>query len=404
MAADVKLDTPTARRKLAPRDAPYYATVAKGISIGYRRGITQGTWSVRRFDGRRYHRRELGRADDIGTDAAGTLAYADALAAALAEPVRAETHRTRYTVEQAVTDYFASRAARSASAESLAVDRYKTKAFLEKFGAVQVAALTMSELQRWRDGLVGTPDPDATDVERRAQQRAGQATANRVWATCRAALNDAFRTGRVPSDLEWRRIRPFRGADQPRKRFLALAECNKLLGVAPPAFRDLAQAALLTGLRPGELVRLDVSAFEGTRLAVAAGKTGSGRHVPLTSAGQAFFRKLVKGRAPSDIMLPNVEGERWTRMQIARAMRDAVAQAKLGSPAVFYDLRRTYGSLLANAGARDTTIAASLGHSDTRMTRRHYAHILESTVAAELEAKLPTFKPARSRKTVNAGT
>jgi hypothetical protein len=33
-------------------------------------------------------------------------------------------------------------------------------------------------------------------------------------------------------------------------------------------------------------------------------------------------------------------------MQIARAMRAAVTAAKL-SPAVFYDLRRSYGSLLA---------------------------------------------------------
>jgi hypothetical protein len=37
-------------------------------------------------------------------------------------------------------------------------------------------------------------------------------------------------------------------------------------------------------------------------------------------------------------------------------------------------------------------------HADTRMTRRHYAHLLDSVVAAELQAKLPTFKARRSRK------
>jgi len=63
-----------------------------------------------------------------------------------------------------------------------------------------------------------------------------------------------------------------------------------------------------------------------------------------------------------------------------------------------YDLRRSYGSLLANAQANDPTIAHALGHADTRMTRRHYAHLLDSVVAAELQAKLPTFKARRPRK------
>jgi integrase len=120
--------------------------------------------------------------------------------------------------------------------------------------------------------------------------------------------------------------------------------------------------------------------------------------VPLTTQGVAVFKKLAKGRPPHELMLPNAEMKSWTRMQMARAMRDAVTAAKLETPAVFYDLRRSYGSLLANAQANDATIAHALGHADTRMTRRHYAHLLDSVVAAELQAKLPTFKAHRSRK------
>jgi hypothetical protein len=37
------------------------------------------------------------------------------------------------------------------------------------------------------------------------------------------------------------------------------------------------------------------------------------------------------------------------------------------------------------------------GVTDTRMTRRHYAHLLDSVVAAELQAKLPTFNARRAR-------
>ncbi len=209
-------------------------------------------------------------------------------------------------------------------------------------------------------------------------------------------MNFAFTSGRVDADLAWRRVKPFQGVDQARTRFLSVAECNKLLRACPTHFGNLAQAALLTGLRPGELVRLTVEQFKGTRLEVAAGK-GKLRYVPLTRAGQAFFKKLAKGRQPGDLVLPNSEGGNWTPMQIARAMRAAVTAAKL-PPAVFYDLRRSYGSLLANAGAGLSIIANALGHADTRMTKRHHAHLLDSVVAAELQDKLPTFRTRSSRK------
>ena len=104
------------------------------------------------------------------------------------------------------------------------------------------------------------------------------------------------------------------------------------------------QAALLTGLRPGELVRLTVGQFQETRLEVSAGKTGKSRFVPLTTQGVAVFKKLAKGRPPDALMLPNAEMKSWSRMQIARAMRAAVTAAQLETSAQFYDLRRSYGS------------------------------------------------------------
>jgi integrase len=397
MKTSTRLDSREARKKLEARDRPYYRDVAKRIAIGYRKGVSTSTWSVRVFNGTKYQRKELGQADDHQpSDGVTVLSWSDALKAAMAEPARAALFRSRYTVKQCVEDYFANRRARTQSNYSLSVDVYRSVSFVERFGNDQVSELTTSALQRWRDALVASPGSDVElgDTDRRAAQRAAQATTNRTWSTCRAALNFAFNSGRVQSDIEWRRIKPFRGTDAPRKRFLSVAECNKLLGASPPAFRNLAQAMLFTGLRPGELKRLDVSMFQQTRVAVGRGKTAD-RQVPLTKAGQAFFKKLAKGRGKDDILLPNPAGERWTTQQTRRAMIQAVKDAKLENPAVFYDLRRTYGSLLANAGAADTTIAHSLGHADTRMTRRHYAHLLDATVAAELEARLPAFKATR---------
>jgi integrase len=58
---------------------------------------------------------------------------------------------------------------------------------------------------------------------------------------------------------------------------------------------------------------------------------------------------------------------------------------------VFHDLRRSYGSLLLNAGANAEVIQELLGHADMRMTRRVYAHLLNVTIANTVKSKLPSF-------------
>jgi len=46
-----KLETSTARRRLAVRKKPYWTTISPGIALGYRRNAGSGTWSVRSADG-----------------------------------------------------------------------------------------------------------------------------------------------------------------------------------------------------------------------------------------------------------------------------------------------------------------------------------------------------------------
>jgi integrase len=395
-----RLDTREQRSRLPARHDPYYADVAKGVAVGYRKGATGASWYLRRFNGKRYHKREVGRADDTApADGERVLSWPQVVRLAIAEPAKADAFNRRYSVQQCVDDYIQHRRATGRSLVSIRNDELTLKRFVDKFGSGQVADLTTSDLQRWRDSHVSQPEPDpeVSEAQRREKLRASQASANRQWTTYQAALNYAFNSGRVDADLAWRRIKSFQDVDQARTRFLSVAECNKLLGACPAPFRNLGEAMLLTGMRPGELSRLIVGQFKETRLEVSAGK-GRLRHVPLTIDGQALFKRLTKGRPADALMLLNPEGKAWTRMQWIRAMRVAVKAAKLPENTVLYDLRRTYGSLLANAGAGDAIIASALGHSDTRMTRRHYAHLLDSVVAAELQAKLPKFKASRKPK------
>jgi site-specific recombinase XerD len=89
-------------------------------------------------------------------------------------------------------------------------------------------------------------------------------------------------------------------------------------------------------------------------------------------------------------------GEEWSRIQVSRLMKRLRAAAEIAPPAVFHDLRRSYGSLLLNAGADAEVIQELLGHADRRMTRRAYAHLLNATVAKTVKKKLPSFGLERS--------
>ena len=66
------------------------------------------------------------------------------------------------------------------------------------------------------------------------------------------------------------------------------------------------------------------------------------------------------------------------------------ATVQRSTPAIsFHVLRHTYGSLLAMQGVPMRVIADQLGHADTRMTEKHYAHLSPSYVADTIRAHFP---------------
>ena len=53
--------------------------------------------------------------------------------------------------------------------------------------------------------------------------------------------------------------------------------------------------------------------------------------------------------------------------------------------------RHAHGSTLAMRGVPMGVIAEQLGHADTRMTAKHYAHLAPSYVADTIRANFPTL-------------
>jgi hypothetical protein len=82
-----------------------------------------------------------------------------------------------------------------------------------------------------------------------------------VLTVLKAALNHAFREGRVPNEEAWRRAKPFREADAARVRYLSHDEARPLVNATEAGLRQMVQVALLTGCRYGELTAPSLGRF-----------------------------------------------------------------------------------------------------------------------------------------------
>jgi integrase len=209
----------------------------------------------------------------------------------------------------------------------------------------------------------------------------------------KAALNRAWREGKIPSDEQWRRVEPFEEADAARVRYLTVAEAKRFLNACNLDFRRLAQVALATGARYGELIALRVSDFnpDSGTVHVRTSKSGKGRHVVLNDEGVALFKSLTAGKSGDAVLLMRADGLPWKPAHQARRMTEACKRAKIAPPVSFHVLRHTWASLAVMAGAPLMVVARNLGHADTRMVERHYGHLAPSYIADAIRAAGPKF-------------
>jgi integrase len=188
-------------------------------------------------------------------------------------------------------------------------------------------------------------------------------------------------------------------------RYLTGAECVRLVNACPEDFRSMVRAALLTGCRYGELAALratDLNADAGT-LAVRASKSGKARHVVLTDEGRNFLAAAAAGRAGADLIFTRPDGKPWGKSHQQRPLALACRRAGIRPAVSFHVLRHTHGSTLAMRGVPLPVIARQLGHTDSRMTERHYAHLAPSYVADAIRAGFPTLGIVEQGKVTSLG-
>ena len=242
------------------------------------------------------------------------------------------------------------------------------------------------------------------DIERFLIQRAesdkvGAATRNRMLNILSAFFWKAVA-------LNHARENPCK--DVPRKKeelrdcpFLAPEDQEKLIACTPEAMRPVVGLALDTGLRTGELLRLewrDVD-FKGGTVRVRVSKSGKGRSVPFTARGRRALDAAWSGR-PAGQQVPDlvfrgvgafkVSGEPCFLSE-ARLMWVG-AREKAGFPELrFHDLRHVYGATMARAGVPLGELREFMGHSTLSMVLRYARHAPANspeTARARMEAYL----------------
>jgi integrase len=393
---EASLETRTARAKLRPRGKPYYRSIGPGLHLGYRKGDEARKWVARLYAGDGAYRVEtIADADDI-VDADGVSVLTFFQAQERARAIVGKESAGPYTVAEAIADYVRHLEGRATCNDTAKRFAAHVPVSLQ---ARTVDDLTRQDLTAWHRGLAkqaprvrfaGTkPSHRAVDMRDPETARKRKASANVMLTMLKAALNFAYSEERVASNKAWSRVSPFENVNQPRTRYLTVAECRRLINASDPDFRKLVQAALLTGCRYQELARLTVADFnpDSETLLIKISKNGKSRHVMLGDEGVTFFRDLTAGRAGHEIML----GRFWNHGNQGYAIKRACERAKLSPSVCFHSLRHTWASLSVMGGMPLMVVARNLGHADTRMVEKHYGHLSASYVADQVREHAPRF-------------
>ena len=382
-----KLESPTARAKLAIRKKPYYVKLAPGIHLGFRRNDGPGTWNVRCADG---HGSEwvkrIALADDLEPAAPpAVLDYWGALDMARKlgrrQPGAPEDESRPLTLGEAITRYEAHLKVNGGDVYNAHRARLHLTDVLK---SKPVALLGREELLRWRDHLLTTG--------------LAASSVNRTATTVRAALElAAVQDRRIANRAEFKLGLPtVKGAHVARNVVLDDATVRRFVAACRERDRKLGLLAAVMsecGCRPSQATRLTVADLVDDPAAPIlkmpkSGKGGASDRterkatrysVPITPALAAVLKRETVGRAPDDLLLTQADGQPWPKNANAAYRRDVIEVVKaIGldpEEVSIYALRHSAvcRMLKANVPVR---IIAALADTSVAMIEKSYSTLI----------------------------
>jgi integrase len=214
---------------------------------------------------------------------------------------------------------------------------------------------------------------------------------NKTLKVLAQVLDDAIEYGYLSENSARGKRRRLK-ASKPKRTWLEPDEASALISAAGD-HRALLTTMILSGLRVGELAALrwrNIDLARG-RLTVEDAKTDAGRREVDLSPSLLDVLKLHRADAdysePDDFVFPTRNRTMRQRSNITRQiLRPAIeaankARAKAGLPAIVgvtnHSLRRTFASLLYEAGASPAYVMSQMGHTSSSLALEVYARKME---------------------------
>lgn len=215
----------------------------------------------------------------------------------------------------------------------------------------------------------------AETYKRDMRGKVTNSTINRRLAVLRRVAHLAYKRWKWLQDPIWQQIETL--PENPhREEFFTRSELAVMLRAIPQRNRrKAALVAAFTGIRRGQVAKLHQLQVQGDLIRLRTSKSGKPIVVPIVHHIRFALKRLPFGVHPD-------------------TLTHDIAKAFPGKR--FQDLRRTAGSLLLQAQVPIEVVSVILGHSDIRITKRIYAHLLVDNLRAGI-ARLGKVAPALHR-------
>lgn len=148
-------------------------------------------------------------------------------------------------------------------------------------------------------------------------------------------------------------------------------ECEAVLNAATGGLRVGIALGMFAGMREGDVIRMQRSAYDGSWLRWSQGKTGALVELPAHPQLREILDARHSGNVEALTLLAGVKGHPYSgngfRTMFFRLVKRLEAEGKVRPGLTFHGLRSTAGRILADRGADPRTIAALLGHKTLQM-------------------------------------
>jgi integrase len=393
---ETKLETRSSRLKLPLRKKPYFTSIGRGISLGYRRNQTTGTWVMRAANGKGGNwTRAIGIADDFdNADGKRILDFWQAQDHARAKARAScgdDDEAPSATIAMALDRYEADLRIRDGDAGNVTRVRVHLP---DTLADKSVGQVTTRELRSWRDGLADKLAP---------------ATVNRTANALRAALNlAADQDERILNRRPWEvGLAAIHDAEESRNVILeeqAIREIIAKAGKQSAEFGLLVETAAVTGARVSQLARLEVQDLQDgrddPRVMMPSSRKGRGqkrisrRPVPIPAGLAAKLRSAIAGRPNPAPLLTKPSGERWKKSDHSRIFARAARAADLDPDEVtIYALRHSSIVRQLLAGVPVRVVAVNHDTSIAMIERTYSTHISDHADALARKVLLDTAAP-----------